>query len=138
MRSHINAYNAVFPGYWKCSVSQISYHFILLSTMLLSKCDVTKVLLMLLLFFLAYIYLFKVNNRNTRAMCDICSNLASKTPEQHHWLCSDIFIVYFENISHIVHVFPLWNTDFSYQKHCVKCVQIWSFFWSVFSRISII
>ena len=28
----------------------------------------------------AGIYLFKVNNRNTRAMCGICSKLTIKTP----------------------------------------------------------
>ena len=30
------------------------------------------------------IYLFKVNNRNTRKRCEICSKLTIKTPEQHH------------------------------------------------------
>ena len=30
------------------------------------------------------IYLFKVNNRNTRKRCQICSKLTIKTPEQHH------------------------------------------------------
>ena len=29
----------------------------------------------------AYIYLFKASNRNTRKRCEICSNLAIKTPE---------------------------------------------------------
>ena len=29
------------------------------------------------------IYLFKVNNRNTRKGCELCSNLAIKTPERH-------------------------------------------------------
>ena len=33
-------------------------------------------------FYLAGIYLFKVNNVNTRTMCEICSKLAIKTPEQ--------------------------------------------------------
>ena len=28
------------------------------------------------------IYLFKVNNRNTRTRCEICSELTTKTPEQ--------------------------------------------------------
>ena len=27
-------------------------------------------------------YLLKVNNRNTRAMCEICSKLTIKTPER--------------------------------------------------------
>ena len=33
------------------------------------------------------IYLFEVNNRNTRKSCEICSKLTRKTPEgcqQHH------------------------------------------------------
>ena len=32
----------------------------------------------------ANIYLFKVNNRNTRKKCEICSKLTIKTPEQRH------------------------------------------------------
>ena len=28
------------------------------------------------------IYLFKVNNRNTRKRCEICSKLTTKTPER--------------------------------------------------------
>ena len=34
----------------------------------------------------ANIYLFKVNNRNTRKNCQICSKLTIKKPEQHKWL----------------------------------------------------
>ena len=30
-------------------------------------------------------YMFKVNNRNTRTMCEICSELTIKTPEQRQW-----------------------------------------------------
>ena len=33
-------------------------------------------------FNLADIYLFKVNNVNTRTMCEICSNFTIKTPER--------------------------------------------------------
>ena len=29
------------------------------------------------------IYMFKVNNRNSRAMCEICLKLKIKTPERH-------------------------------------------------------
>ena len=32
---------------------------------------------------LVNIYLFKFNNRNTKKGCEICSNLAIKTPERH-------------------------------------------------------
>ena len=36
--------------------------------------------------FPAGIYLLKVNNRNTRTGCEICSKLTIKTPERrHHW-----------------------------------------------------
>ena len=31
--------------------------------------------------FLAIIYLFKFNNRNTRKMCEVCSKLTTKTTE---------------------------------------------------------
>ena len=37
--------------------------------------------------------MFKVNNRNTRTTCEICSKLTIKTPEQHHWRRSGVFIV---------------------------------------------
>ena len=52
-------------------------------------------------------YMFKVNNRNTRARCEICSKLTIKTPERPHLHCSDVFIVNFEHISHLVLVFLL-------------------------------
>ena len=49
------------------------------------------------------ICLFKVNNRNSRKRCEICSKLTMKTPERHwrHWRCSGVFIVNFEHISHL-------------------------------------
>ena len=34
-------------------------------------------------FYPAYIYLFKVNYRNTSKRCEICSKLTIKTPERH-------------------------------------------------------
>ena len=53
---------------------------------------------------LVCIYLFKVNNGNTRTMCEVCSKLTIKTPE---WRlrCSGFFIINFEHISHLVLVF---------------------------------
>ena len=33
----------------------------------------------------AGIYLFKVNNRNTKTRCKICSKLTIKIPERRHW-----------------------------------------------------
>ena len=55
----------------------------------------------------AGIYLLIVNKRNTRTRCEICSKLTIKTPERRQWRLSDIFIVKFEYISHLVVVFLL-------------------------------
>ena len=44
-------------------------------------------------------YMFKVNNRNTRTRCEICSKLTIKIP--------GIFIVKFENISYLAVLFLL-------------------------------
>ena len=52
-------------------------------------------------------YMFKVNNRNTRASCKICSRLTKKTPKQHQWHCSSVFIVDLKHFSHFVLVFLL-------------------------------
>ena len=52
----------------------------------------------------ACIYLFKVNNGNTRK---IYSKSAIKTPERRQLIRSGVFIVYFEQISHIVLFMPL-------------------------------
>ena len=52
-------------------------------------------------------YIFKVNNRNTRTKCEICSKLTIKTPERRHLRRSGVFIVNFEHISHLVLVFLL-------------------------------
>ena len=55
----------------------------------------------------AGIYLLKVNNRNTRERCEICSKLLIKIPERRHWRRSGIFIINFEHIPHLVLVFLL-------------------------------
>ena len=49
----------------------------------------------------------KVNNRNTRTRCEICSKLTIKKPERRHWRRSDVFIVNFKHISQFVLVFLL-------------------------------
>ena len=48
---------------------------------------------------------FTVNNRNTRARCEICSNLAIKAPKRRNWRGSGAFIFNFDHISHLVLVF---------------------------------
>ena len=51
----------------------------------------------------ADIYLLKVNNRNTRTRCEICSKLTTKTPD----VVLIVFTVIFEHISPLVLVFLL-------------------------------
>ena len=55
--------------------------------------------------FPAGIYLLKVNNRNTRTRCEVCSKLIMKTPEWRQWGRSGVFIVNYEHISHLGLVF---------------------------------
>ena len=57
----------------------------------------------------ANVYLFKVNNRNTRKRCEICSKLTIKTTERSHWRRSGVFIVNFEHIAHFFLMFLLLN-----------------------------
>ena len=52
-------------------------------------------------------YMFKVNIRNTRTSCEMCSKLTIKISERRQWQRSGIFIVNFEHISHLVLVFLL-------------------------------
>ena len=40
--------------------------------------------------------MFKVNNQNTRTMCEICSKLTIKTPERCQLHRSGVFVVHFE------------------------------------------
>ena len=51
--------------------------------------------------FPANIYVLKVNNRNTRKRCEICSKLTIKIPEQRHWRRSTVFTVNLEHVSHL-------------------------------------
>ena len=53
----------------------------------------------------AKIYLFKVNNRNTRKKCEKCTMLTIKIPERRHlrhWRRSGVFSVNVELISHLL------------------------------------
>ena len=52
-------------------------------------------------------YMFKVNNRNNRTRCEICSKLTIKILERRQWRRSGIFIANFEYISHFVLVLLL-------------------------------
>ena len=49
----------------------------------------------------ANIYLFKVNNKNTRKRCIICPKSTIKIPERRQWRHSSVFITIFEHISYL-------------------------------------
>ena len=51
--------------------------------------------------------MFKVNQRNSKARCEICSALTIKIPERRHWRLSVFFNVSFEHISNLVLLFLL-------------------------------
>ena len=53
------------------------------------------------------IYLLKVNNRNSRTRCEICSKLTIKIPERRQWRRTGIFIINFEHTSHLFLLFLL-------------------------------
>ena len=61
--------------------------------------------------FPAGIYLLKVNNRNTRIKCEICSKLTIKTLERRHWRFCGVLIVNSDLISHLVLMFLLLALD---------------------------
>ena len=65
---------------------------------------ISKIVNLKKIHFPAGMYLLKVNNKNTRTRCEICSKLTIKIPEQTP---SGIFIVNLEHISHHVLVFLL-------------------------------
>ena len=50
---------------------------------------------------------FKVNIKNNRERCEICSKLTIKTLEQTQWRHSGVFTVTFELIPHLALVFLL-------------------------------
>ena len=55
-------------------------------------------------------YMFKVNNRNTRTRCEICSKLAIKIPERrqrpYFTPCSSVSIVNFQHVNAGWEIFP--------------------------------
>ena len=52
-------------------------------------------------------FMVKVNNRNTRKKCEICSKSTVKTPERRQRRRSGVFIVNFEHILDLFHGFLL-------------------------------
>ena len=85
-------------------------------------------------------YMFKVNYRNTRARCEICSKFFDRafefsihTPKarsRDFGFLDDINLISYIWVCKILKII---KSPFS--GNCMKSVQIQSFFWSVFSHI---
>ena len=68
------------------------------------------------------IYMFKVNNRNTRQSCKICSKLTIKTPDRRQCRRSVFFIVIYEHISHLFLLFLLLSLSrYLFTGHLFDC-----------------
>ena len=70
------------------------------------------------------IHLFKVNNGSTKTMSENSSKLTIKTPEQHHWHRSDVFIDNFEHISPIALVFLFFDFEQMSAKYGVRLLAL--------------
>ena len=55
--------------------------------------------------------MLKVNNRNTKIRCEICSKLTIKTRERRYWRRSGVFIVNFEHISYLNIFEHIWTFE---------------------------
>ena len=83
------------------------------------------------------IYLLKVNNRNTRTSCEICSELTIKTLERCQWRRSGVFIVNFEHfhtcsvvsIVNFEHINVAWWTYLLFKKNVILEIKwaLWNF-----------
>ena len=92
--------------------------------------------------FPASIYLFKVNNKNTRKQCKTCPKLTKKIPERnqstgtHSWRCSGVFLFNFEHTFSFFYCFLcyLWTSFMSAMN--VSCNFCYPSFllWSIFNR----
>ena len=73
----------------------------------------------------------KVNNRNTKTRCEICSKLTIKISERRYWRRSGVFIVNFGRRSsifivkfeHILHLVLVFSINF---EHVITGWNVWS------------
>ena len=86
-----------------------------------SNDSVINIQVMWLVWLPASDYMFKVNNRNTRTRCEICSKFPIQTPEWRHWCCSGVFIDNFGCTPALSSVLSVWISGFH------LCTQICSF-----------
>ena len=74
----------------------------------------------------ANIYLFKVNNRNTRKRCEICSTLTIKTPQDIIDICSKLAkqsqcIVFIVNFGHLLRMYLLLQNFPKFTRKHLRC-----------------
>ena len=81
----------------------------------------------------AEIYLFKVHIGNARAMCETCSKLTIKTLGRRNWRRFNVFIVNFEQISHIVLVFSMLTLN-KKMSTCIKHQIKWNILLKLLNR----
>lgn len=72
----------------------------------------------------AVIYLFNVNNKNTRTRCKICTKLTIKVPEPCRWLL--VIVSWLLNLN----TFPLFRC-FHYYYKCRSSVLLVSIYWCI-------
>ena len=60
-------------------------------------------------------------NNICETKCEVGSKLSIKAPERCHWHCSDVFIVNFEHVSHLVLVFLMLSNCRLGQVFWIKC-----------------
>ena len=53
-------------------------------------------------------YLFKSNNRNTRTMYEICSNLKARRPQRRHWASSRFLLLTLNRVHTLLRSFNCW------------------------------
>ena len=68
--------------------------------------------------------MFKVNNRNTRTRCTICSKLTIKTPKRRHWRRSGVSIVDFEHCCSSVPIVNFEPLNAGWEKSIRKLISI--------------
>ena len=100
--------------HWKINTLELYMKTTLQSYYLICHTHLLPILLLYWLTkHLADMYLLRVNNRNTKTRCEICSKLTIKTPERCCWHRSSVFIVNFEDISHpiLAFLFLTWTCN---------------------------
>ena len=81
------------------------------------------------------IYLLKVNNRDTRTICEIRSDATIDTPKKLQWRRSNVYIVNLEQISYIA-LFSLLNLNkYMPAKQILFISQRWRSIWETWTGI---